>query len=347
MYLRYYCFYIFLVHASLSHSTEYVYPVAYCEDESAILYIHQQSPESIRLFKWNMLTKCSEEVLWSLFNPAGLRLLPNNVGFSFIDNGRLRIKNFQKRSPKTIDFDEPLYNINVLDWIDEHTCYCSAQQGDNFSLFELHDDGSLQLIKSDNNVDFLYPVKIDDQLFYIERNHSNINYRIVQTQYDLSSNKTIHEVMDFYDKPIIFLNMISAQEGFVIEHEKTMPIDETVMFFAYYQVIKEGNYWNKNLLFSFAIPTNLFLYDSQERLFESILPLLPRIIDNKIYFVDSSHNNLANLELYYFDLKNMQINKVFIPKSRKHVFVPILCNQQLCSGGTKDGNEKDTPLSLF
>ena len=117
-------------------SSEYIYPVASL-DEDNILYIHQTSPRSIQLFEWNTITNHTEQILWSLFNPVGIQLLPDNSGFSFIDNGRLRIKAFQKRSPKTIDFDEPIFNINALHWIDEHTCYCSAYYNNLFSLFEL------------------------------------------------------------------------------------------------------------------------------------------------------------------------------------------------------------------
>lgn len=333
---------VFLFYMHTMISSEYIYPVASL-DEDNILYIHQTSPRSIQLFEWNTITNHTEQILWSLFNPVGIQLLPDNSGFSFIDNGRLRIKAFQKRSPKTIDFDEPIFNINALHWIDEHTCYCSAYYNNHFSLFELHDDGRVKYLTMGNDNDCMYPQKIDSHLFYIERNRSNTcaNYRIMQTEYNTPQNNVI---IDFQDKPIIFLNMISEKEGFVIEHAKTIESESKTGLFLYYQLIKMGDTWEKERLFTFEVPTALFLYDNEQRLFESILPLLPRIIDNKIYFTDCSHND-GNLEPYYYDLSKNQTHKLFIANQPEqgHLFVPMLCGTKLCCGGTKNGKE----LAIF
>lgn len=343
MQLRCYFFCLFFIHISLLYSSEYIYPVAYLESESTILYINQRSPQAIELFQWNYCTNTIEQVLWSRFNAAGLQLLPNKKGFSFIDNGRLRVKRFEKRSPKTIDFDEPLYNINSLYWITEYICYCSAQQSDNVSLFELHDDGTCYCLRTDDQIDFLYPQKKENQLFYIERNRLNASYRIIQTEYSTYENKKYFDIIaDFQDKPIIFLHMISLKEGFVVEHEKTISSAKKAASFSYYHLTKKGDSWVKNILFTFTIPTYLFLYDNEQRLFESILPLLPRVINNKIYFSNYINNYL---EPYCYDLTTTKIDKVYLSNKKGHVFVPIQCGTQLCYGGTKD--ETNLLLSVF
>jgi hypothetical protein len=340
-FLLYCFFYFFYTHSIIA--TEYVYPVAALNDGITILYIHQLSPDNIQLFSWNTITNHIEQLLWSLFNPANLQLLPNNKGFSFIDNGRLRIKAFHKRAPKAIDFDEPIFNINSLHWIDEHICYCSAQQGDNFALFELNENGTIKSLINKNESDCMYPQKVDHLLFYIERNKTNTDYRIMQTQYSAQNNAQLQTIAHFNDKPIIFLHMISREEGFVIEHEKNIPANNKSALFSYHRLIKkeEGN-WEIQLLFSFEIPTYLFLYDNEQRLFESILPLLPRIIEGKIYFSASKNN--SNLELYSYELATMQIGQVPL-KMQGHSFVPVLCNTKFCYGGTK--SEKELPLSVF
>ncbi len=324
-------------------STEYVYPVVSLED-ATILYIHQISPQNIQLFQWNIITNCTEQILWSLYNPAGIQLLPNNKGFSFIDNGRLRIKAFHKRSARTIDFDEPIYNINGLQWLDEHICYCSAYYNNYAAIFELDDNGKICCIMKKDNADCMYPQKINDQLFYIERSKKDNHnvYAIMQTLYKQDVDSKL--LLNFEHNPIIFLHMISGTEGFVVEHQKDIDSESIKAGFQYHHIWKENNGWYSSLLFSFEIPTCLLLYNNDQRLFESILPLLPRMINDKIYFVDClcSHNN--TLQLYCYDLLTSQKNTIPVEKEKGHSFVPIQCDTKLCFGGTLD---PESPLFYF
>lgn len=344
----FFCFLIFYVHTTIS--TEYMYPVGSLDDEASILYIHQQSSGQIELFKWNTKTNHTEQILWSVFNPTSLQLLPNKAGFSFIDNGRLRIKLFQKRAPKTIEFDEPLFNINTPQWIDNDTCCCSAQKNDCFSLFELHDNGNVDCLITKDHTDCMYPQKINHLLFYIERFSEGSQYNVVQTEYPSSRNKNKNvysqSIVSFNDKPIVFLNMQSETEGFVLEHSKSMDSECKTMLFFYHHLVKKGDVWNKKVLFSFRVPAQLLLGQAtdNERLVESILPLLPRIADNKIYFVSCSQNKI--LEPYFYDLLTMQHKKIILPvQNEGHFFVPMPYNQKLCFGGTK--SDQETPLVLF
>jgi hypothetical protein len=335
----FYC--VFFFYTSVLPAAEYVYPVVSLDDGKTILYIHQHSPTSIELLSFNTQTHQTEQMLWSVFNPAGLQMLPDSSGFSFIDNGRLRIKSFQKRSAKAIDFDEPIFGINSLHWIDTHSCYCSAQYNNNFALFELHDDGTLQCLRAIEGKDCMYPQKVNDQFFYIERNTTKnglgaLHYRIVSCSYQKSSfcDSITNLVADFDNTPIIFLTMLSATEGFVIEHAQHANSENPTMLFKYHHIIKKGNVWSKNLLFSFSIPTNLLL-DSEERLYESILPLLPRIIDNKVYFIDCATNANHILEPYFYDLSAQTVQKINLGQQKEHVFVPISCGNILYFGGTR------------
>lgn len=332
------------------HPIEYIYPIACLTDET-ILYIHQLSSTSIQLYSWNVITNMHEPMLWSIYNPASVQLLPHNAGFSFIDNGRLRIKSFEKRSPKTIEFDEPIFNINGLQWIDEQSCYCSAQYGNYFSIFQLYDDGRVDFLVHGYQYDCMYPQRVcqreqkDGSLFYIKRimdiSSHEFHYSIEKTEYH--KNILVEQILDFYEQPIIFLNMISEKEGFVVGHEKSIDNEMAHAQFHYYHIIKENNDtdWQKKLLFSFIIPTNLFLYDNENRLFESILPLLPQFIEGLIYFVSCSKNKY--LEIYCCDMKIKQINKC-IAARKGHLFVPVRCRRGLFVGG---GTKTNTTYPLF
>ncbi len=334
-------YYIFFFYAYALPATEYIYPVASLSDEKTILYIHQHFSTNIELFSYNTQTRQTEPMLWSVFNPAGLQMLPDNSGFSFIDNGRLRIKSFDKRSAKAIDFDDPLCGINNLHWIDNQSCYCSAQYNNNFALFELHDDGTLQCLRSAEGKDYMYPQKIDDQLFYIERcttknSLNDFHYTIASCSYQKSNSDNLKAnlVADFGTTPIIFLTMVSETEGFVVEHAQQIDSENPTMLFTYHQIIKEGDAWNKNILFSFSIPTSLLL-DIQERLYESILPLLPRIINEKVYFVDCANNTDYILEPYFYSLQDKIVQKINLDQHKGHAFAPMLCKNTLYYGGTK------------
>ncbi len=344
MRLIHYLFCFLLAHIGITVSTEYTYPVASFDNGTIILYIHQTSQQSIELCEWNTLTDTIQTILWSLFNPGGLTVLPNNQGFSFIDNGRLRIKQFCKRSPKTIDFDEPIFNIQGIQWIDEHTCYCSAQYGNHFSLFELHDDGTLNFLIQEQGKDCMYPQKIDNHLFYIARSTIDSHYFIVQTKYDQSTNCS-QVIVDFGNLPIMFLNMISAEEGFVLGYKKNLEYTDTTASFFYYHLIKKGDDWYNYRIFSFEIPRSLLL-DGNQRLFESILPLLPRIIDHSIYYVDCSDQPHNYLEPYCYDLLSGKSKKLIVHANQNqgHLFVPMKCGNKLYFGGNKQGQK---PLICF
>ncbi len=341
------CLFILFMPITLICSTsEYIYPIALLDNEKTILYIHQISPTNIKLCEWNSQTKTFNTCLWTLYNPAALQLLYNNSGFSFIDNGRLRIKSFNKRSAKAVDFDEPIFNIHSLEWIDEHNCYCSAQNNDNFSLFQLSDKGVLWCIAHADQHDFMYPQKIDDELFYIERYQTktsyNYGYRIMKSVYP--SQDTLNDInvaekaqiILTYEYPVTFLDMVSATEGFFLEHAATINTDDRTVEFVYHHIKKKNEKWVTEQLFSFKVPISLLSHSNTLRLYESIMPLLPRIIDNKIYYVDCTMNENYYLEPYLYDIKTADIKKI-TPKTKKcgHYFVPIVCEGTLYFGGSK------------
>jgi len=147
-------------------------------------------------------------------------------------------------------------------------------------------------------------------------------------------------IIDFGMTPIAFLHMKSEREGFVVEYTQEITFSSTGILFAYHQIIKKGGLWHKKILFSFTIPSTLLCKDSQNRLYESLLPLMPRIINQTIYFVDSMHDYNGVLKLYSYDLNTAKIKEYdFVHKHINNVFVPMVCDGKLIHGGEFDNFE--------
>src|ERR1700687_5258673 len=122
-------------------STQYIYPVFFLNN---ILYcIHQKSLYDINLIEYNTKKSTKNFALSASFNPTNVTLLPQKNGISFIDNGVIKIKLFDRRSPKNIEITEPLYNIRSIYWI--NNCgLINAQYDKQFGIFILDYEGNVK-----------------------------------------------------------------------------------------------------------------------------------------------------------------------------------------------------------
>ncbi len=331
---------IFIFFCQYIHAHEYIYPVAVSQRGSFYL-IYQKTPNHIELWEWTLQTNYADQLLMSRFTPAGFQLLPDEDGFSFIDNGILKIKKWLKRSPRTIEFDAPIYQVEVVHWLDNTTCYTSGKYKNNFGIFQIDYEGEVTPIYLHETADCMYPQKVYDELFYIERDH-DWNYRIMQAIYEPALGKNFEErhsfkenqqqdaveIIDFKKQPIVFLSMVSESEGFVVGHPPTVNRTEQAIYFEYYHLKKEND-WHVEKLFSFNIPADLLFVGSPARLYESILPLLPRHYATKIMFTTADNTELS---LSVYDLISKSITKL---SNTKGLFPPV----NLMSGGelTEDG----------
>ena len=150
-----------------SNAQEYMYPVAcVSKKDGALIYLlYQTSVSHLELLLWNSATNVVTKALAAMHTPAGLVMLPDSRGFSFIDNVRIKVKLFNKRSPKSIDLYEPIYAIELITWINEHVFYCSAKEQGYYSLFQGTMQGDLHRLYNKIGCDCLYPQKVDEQLF--------------------------------------------------------------------------------------------------------------------------------------------------------------------------------------
>jgi hypothetical protein len=343
-----------LLFPSPSHSIQYFYPIA--ELDQRVYCIYQSSPEIIAMIVWDHEHKEMVPGLLSHFMPAGLRLLPDKSGYSFLDNGILRVKKFMKRSPKSLEFYTPIYNINVPVWIDAQTGYFAAKVRDTYGIFQFDINANLACLLIDPKKDLMYPQKIDTTLFYIERVKRGLGYqfRVLTIEYPthvdmerddemvafkpILSNQIPNEIFDFNNEPIAFLSMQNANTGFLVSYPEHIEDDAKVIVCSYYQLSQKDG-WGEKRLFDFVIPAPLLFKSSGDRLYESILPLLPYHSGNDIYFADARSSGGLNLNLFVYHIANGAIEQLtFADQPDQHFFGPILVENFLYCGGTEFSN---------
>lgn len=372
-----------------SYSYEYLYPVAKIEQngKTKIYVLYQKSVTHLELWLWDPETKIGSKGLLSTYTPASLKILPSQDGFSFIDNGRIRIKRFSRRSPKAIDIYEPIYDLNEMHWIDNNNFYVSAKCNGVFSIFQIDIDGIIATVLQDCENDLMYPQKVGSSMFYIEREikegeykRDHVSYRVLKTEYHVCNDsllelqgieddqerlkKSLEKVfkqesacdkideqkseysakreclVDFKASPLAFLNMISENEGFFLEHSDEVDRhDDTIKFDCHY-IKKIDDSWRCRRIFSFFIPSYLIFDIMDYCLYESLLPLLPRYYNNKIYYVDCSPKGNQNLNIFSYDFITKSVEQQSFTQSGAQSenlhFSPIFTKDTIFYGGKMD-----------
>lgn len=338
---------------------EYVYPVAAASKEE-VYVLYQKSVDHIELWLWNSFTKKASKALLSTFCPAGLQLLPDGSGFSFIDNDRIRVKMQGRRQPRAVGFSEPIYNINLIHWIDHEAFYFSAKEKDHYAIFHgtiystchriiniKHDDcmypqlrgSDLYFIERDDNDDYAiasipYPsipreecVPCDDPAQFEERVKALIQEQsevAIRSYADLSKRRII---ADFGKHRIAFLSMYSDTFGIVLEYPQAVNRSDAFIPFVCHALECINNEWQTRELFSFNLPAPLLMIGNPQRLYESILPLLPRFYDDKtIFFVNASKLSLE-LDICKFRLNDRSSIETLLSDENRGMFFSPLCSK--------------------
>ena len=260
---------VFVANLTL-YGVEFKYQVS-C-DKPFVYYIHQTEPLKLELYSFNEITKEHVKLLSSFFRPAGFKLLPKKDGFSFIHNDTLYIKKFCKRSPKRIELNAPLYGITTVDWIDDETFYCAAREHGQYHIYEGTIDGESKKIISNDSTDNLFPQKIDDQLFYIQRDSHN-RYCLIKTEYGALN--APHEVIYDSLNALTYLHLTSEREGFFLEYNQQLPKESDSLYFTYWYLRKEQDTWNiEKRDQGFSVPLKYLVDGSPEQAYESIVAFL-------------------------------------------------------------------------
>jgi hypothetical protein len=290
--------------------------------------MYQKSIHHIEVWLWNMITQRTQKLLLSTYNPAGISLLPKRNAFSFIDNDHVRIKYFHKRSTKSLDFEQPLYDITMLHWIDDESFYFSACEHRRYRLYHAMIDGGSVCIHGSDHYDCLYPQKVDNALFFIQREPKVISsqggnikqcFNLMKIDYPAQAQEKVcsieipgqleteSEIICSFSKPVAFLFMINEHEGYVLEHpDEIHPKDDLIPFSLLY-LNDRGEGWHSETILEFSIPSSLLILGSDQRLFESMLPILPKYHNDDLYYMDAiQHIDGLSLGIYQYNVKSKE-----------------------------------------
>ena len=338
----------------------YLYPIdtIECEGQECVLTLWQKAKDITELYFCNTTTGVAHKELFSLFSPAGIQLLPSKRAYSFIDNGRIRIKELIKRSPATLAFDKPIFNISRMCWVDDASAYCHAQEGHRFGLYMFNREGCVQRLLYDQSHDYLFPSRAGDRLFYICRMYKNNQMYHAICAVPFEQNVPYDETV-LYDNqefiiqagtlPIAFLRMQSEDLGFVLVHQGALDANEKTVLFHYYALekkidTKKVDTWRARQLFSFCVPSFLLDADNENRLYENMLPLLPHHDGTQIYY-GSAHRDSQSMQIYCFDMaSNCKTRSRVIGNRSQLLFCPRMSPRGLiCGGSLVEGSHQFVP----
>ncbi|MBP6869739.1 hypothetical protein KBC04_02570 [Candidatus Babeliales bacterium] len=301
--------YIFFIICCLffnqNNAQQFIYPVADFENGNQLMVIYQKSLEDVELWIWDATDHYAVKGLSSFLIPANLRILPSGKGFSFIDRGYIKIKEFEKRSARTLPIYEPIGLFSNMNWINEDSFYFVAREGDFFQIFQSDLEANIQRLTYDC-ADALYPQKTNYSLFYIKRDQNN-QFSIIRTLWNPVpiNSKLIMSIEDEViiegtDEQLCFLKIIDDQKGFFIKAPLAKTDNNSVYLFSCYHLFCSEKKWVTKKLFDFKIPAQYIT--GLQRLYESIEPFLPNYTcKNLIYFVDWN-NKSQQFDLSKFDI---------------------------------------------
>lgn len=342
---------------------EYLYPVGAIDEEN-ILLIHQTSLDDLELWMWNTKEFVAFKELSSIFLPSCVQILPNKQACSFIDHGRIKIKYFNKRTPRTIALAEPIYAISCTTWIHEEQFYFVGKHEGSFKLFLCdisNRNTTIYCLSSlQNSIDYLYPQKIDDDLFCITKD-THDHYAICKMKwhpqdykkqvhsflqacqnsekfcdYDFNQCENISTLVSL-NQPACFLVMQDQNSGFFLKFTQSENQDSGFFKFICCRVEKsfEGS-WSTVDLFNFELPKNLLVGFGPERIYESIYPFLPVYTEKSVYFVNFNQTSqTCQIARYDHDSGAVEMTDPYCSRSissASHLFAPCIINNSIYCG---------------
>jgi hypothetical protein len=343
---------------SICRAYECVYPVGINPiNSSEVLYVMYQIDTSLELLVWNAETKQVSRVLSKRFLPSQVSILPDNDGFSFIDQGVIWVKSHAKRSPTHLEIPFPLRHIDYIYWKDYSACYFSALNGDQYALFELDRSGNLDCLLAMQGHDCLYPQKVDNSLFCIVRDQGSNKYNLIKSyyphishiprsfnEYDNSDTQQIScasllssdndcVMLYSFDVPVAFLNMVSDTKAFITTVPEQV-YSANLMEYSYATLELTNKSWSLQPLFSFSLP-----HTSTSKTLELVLPFLPRYnqANKKIVYTSFTKNVFT---VYEYDC-DTGVSKQ-LSDNGTDSFAPCFFHDKIIWGGEIKYNENTT-----
>lgn len=346
---------------------EYIYPVDMFDQKNArsILLMHQTHQKEMRVFVWNRETHQVAETLAIQCQPTGVRMLPDRSAFSFIEEDILKVQEFAKRSPQLILFDEPIYGLSLVWWIDAQHYYFSAQDEGRYGIYQGNRKGVVDPLIVDDQYDYVYPQKIDSTLFCVRRcaglHHIiSLPYPVLdQLDDDADETKimsrlqriaeldcgahTLHVpvqiLCDAGTDPVTFLYMVSATRGFYMTHPAKIDAGKPSITCLYHELLldQKEQCWIHRILFTFSIPLYMVQLAGTKGLVETIYPLLPQYVPDQdvIMYVTTTpemNSNGKQWQVMRFDCRTLVGTPVY--QSDTPILRPSVWNNHLYMGRT-------------
>jgi hypothetical protein len=371
-------FLLALCTVSSLQGAEYLYPVGWIRKSDCIkLYLNYQKTigdtTELLLWEWDPVTKVAGSVVIPAYTPAAVKVLPHTTeqsgGIGFVDKGRVMVKSFSKRSPKSISFYEPIADMAFVEWIDQDSFYFMGKEGNNFGIFYATVKGALRSLLYRKGTDYLYPQKVGNSLFCItrhgdtfgilqssfpncmEENQNNVSAGnlLLQkyhsaTNYPLIKAEDTQEIINLGQQSAAFLTMVSETQGYYITHPTVIDRMQTSIVCDYYQITKTESEWLTRKILSLRVPTNMLIGSAGERLYESFLPLVPRISETAIYY--ASCDDHLKMNVYRYDLTTEAITQLSIHQRGEIFFAPLQVNAMIFYGGSLLSEDLGTGNSL-
>jgi hypothetical protein len=320
------CF--FLQFLSLQ-AEQFIYPVADFDEGKQLILLHQKSLQDIELWITDTTSGLTIKGLSSFLTPVNVRMMPSGKGFSFIDQGYIKIKEFAKRSAQTLPIYESIGLFSNMHWIDDDNFYFVALQGDFFQVFTSDVQANIHQITNEH-ADALYPQKIDETLFYVRKTVEK-NIEIVTKSWN-NRQEDPKILISLQKKQICFLRMINATEGFYLQipPKKNLQIDSCYEF-DYQYLQKIDGQWISTKICTLQIPAKYIT--GKDRLYESIEPFLPQYHASHIYFT-SWNADTKNFELLKYSLQHNSLQNISTAQSdnSQQLFSSYVCDHQIYCG---------------
>lgn len=322
---------------NLSYAEQFIYPVADFDDGQQLMVVYQKSLDNVELWIWDTQTHRAIKAISSFLTPANLRMMPSGKGFSFIDQGYIKIKEFTKRSPKTLPIYEPIGLFSNMNWIDDEIFYFVAREGDFFQIFQGDLQAHIQRLTFEPS-DALYPQKIDSMLFYIKRD-TNGQFFIVEQAWNPAvihdyDHRSDQHIIQASSQQLCFLRMISAKEGFYLQAPTSKNKYDDTYKFSCHHIKKDDNEWQTEQLFTFNIPLKYVTGDA--RLYESLEPFLPNYNSSGFVYFVNWHKKAEQFTLCKFNVLDKTVTFVdqdsLYRNDNQQIFAPYIYKDSIFCG---------------
>lgn len=334
-----------------------IYPIA--ADGQKIYAIYHKKNNQREIWAFDLQINQAFKSLFSNYAPSAFKLLPNLSGFSFFQDGHLRVKYFHKRSPKTVAFNLPLKDFNSVEWLNVGQCYFSARRlHKNLIMIGEINQAEVHLIMEDCFGDALFPQKIEDNLYYVRR--VNDRHSVIKTKFlnPFESDSTT-PVLDFLpdDDDLLLFDAGSCKiSGFKMADQNcgyfvvlnSEPSDEFIKF-SYHKICYNQNRaipdpvlaknWHKKHLFDFVLKKNILIDKSSqlEQIVEIFWPEHCLVLHNEtnittenIFFTSTASNGTMNI--FKYDHLTSQVIQITDAAMDEHALRPILVGNKIYYG---------------